>query len=166
MDEPRLHSALRGVYADLTEDEKRRNGVGRDLLFVSRRNPIYAKLRDLYEKGQANLKLTDGEAADVDCKDIHGIQGTLCPDADCNPDDTFLPAPGDFAEDIHANFAISVIFDLPEFPKEFIFPAKTLPGAKFPEPNLKPKYFGERANAAPRDWSRNNHRSGGQHFRP
>ena len=71
-------------------------------------------------------------------------------------------APGDFAEDLNQNFVISVIFDLPEFPKDFIFPAKTLPGAKFPEPNLKPKYFGERANAAPRDWSRNNHRSGAQ----
>jgi len=162
LDEPRLHAALRTVYNDLTEDEIRRNGVGRDLLFVSRRNPVYGKLRDLYEKNQEKLQLTDGETADVNCKDIHGIQGTLCPDSQCDPDDTFLQAPGDFAEDLNQNFVISVIFDLPEFPKDFIFPAKTLPGAKFPEPNLKPKYFGERANAAPRDWSRNNHRSGAQ----
>ena len=35
--------------------------------------------KNIYEKGQANLKLTDGEAADLDCKDIHGIQGTLFP---------------------------------------------------------------------------------------
>ena len=38
------------------------------------------KKQNIYEKGHANLKLTDGEAADVDCKDIHGIQGTLCPE--------------------------------------------------------------------------------------
>ena len=37
------------------------------------------KKQNIYEKGQANLKLTDGEAADLDCKDIHGIQGTLFP---------------------------------------------------------------------------------------
>ena len=90
LDEPRLHAALRTVYQDLTEDEIRRNGVGRDLLFVSRRNPVYGKLRDLYEKNQEKLQLTDGETADVNCKDIHGIQGTLCPDSQCDPDDTFL----------------------------------------------------------------------------
>ena len=38
------------------------------------------KKQNIYEKGQTNLKLTYGEAADVDCKDIHGIQSTLCPE--------------------------------------------------------------------------------------
>ena len=46
-------------------------------IWKKRLNQKIKKL-NIYEKGQANLKLTDGEAADVDCKDIHGIQGTLC----------------------------------------------------------------------------------------
>jgi hypothetical protein len=65
----------------------------------------------------------------------------------CNPEDTFLQSPGEFCEDLNNNFAISVTYNLPEFPPGFVFPAKILPGAKFPESNLKPR--GDRSNRAP-----------------
>ena len=87
------------------------------------------------------------EGADIEAKEIHGIQGILSVDPMCNPEDTFLQLPGDFCEDIKNNFAISVTYNLPEFPPGFIFPAKILPGAKFPESRLKEK--GNRSNRAP-----------------
>jgi len=157
LDEARLHRTLAKVYGDLTEDEKRRNGVGEDKLFVGRRNKIYGKLRDVYETDKKEFHMAE-EGADIEAKDIHGIQGIISIDAMCNPEDTFLQSPGDFCEDINNNFAISVTYNLPEFPPGFVFPAKILPGAKFPESNLKPR--GDRSNRAPQDWSKNNHRSG------
>jgi len=153
----RLHAALAAVYPDLTEDEKRRNGAGTDLLFVSRRNKIYGQLRKMYDDGISEYKIS--QDADIPANEIHGIQGAVTIDSGCTPEETFLQAPGDFAEDLTANFAISVVFHLPDFGREFTFPAKILPGAKFPEKSLKPKYFGNRANAASRDWKQNNHRS-------
>jgi len=159
LDEPRLHQALATVYPDLTEDEKRRNSVGTDLLFVSRRNPIYGALRGLYEEESAP-SLTIAEGKDIESKDIHGIQGSVSVDSECQPDEIFLQAPGEFAEDLTQNFAISVVYNLPQFEPGFVFPAKILDGAKFPEITLKPKYYGNRANAAPRDWRPDNHRTG------
>lgn len=130
------------------------------MLFVSRRNPIYANLRKLYDDGVPQFKIAGAEDSDISASDIHGIQGIISADSNCTPEETFLQSPGEFAEDLTANFAISVVYDLPEFPRAFVFPATILPGAKFPEKSLKPKYFGGRANAAPRDWQQNNHRSG------
>lgn len=161
MDEPRLHSALAKVYPDLTEDEKRRNVVGEDLIFVSRRNKIYPNLRELYdEQEKKEMTIGHSETAEIKCSDIHGIQGKVSIDKACIPEETFLQSPGGFAEDLTANFAISTVFTMPEYPNDFVFPASILKGAKFPEITLKPRNFGGRANHAPRDWKDNNHRSG------
>lgn len=157
LDEARLHSTLRQVYGDLTEDEIRRNSVGQDRLFVSRRNAVYSKLRELYDSDAVEYHMAE-EGSDVPAKDIHGIQGILSVDGDCNPEETFLQAPGEFCEDITANFAISVIYNLPQYPPGFVFPAKILEGAKFPESKLKER--GNRSNRAPQDWRPNQHRTG------
>jgi len=61
------------------KDKIRPDTIAHNMLKKARYLEKIKKL-NIYEKGQANLKLTDGEAADVDCKDIHGIQGTLCPE--------------------------------------------------------------------------------------
>ena len=57
LDEARLHRTLAKVYGDLTEDEKRRNGVGEDKLFVGRRNKIYGKLRDVYDSDKKEFHM-------------------------------------------------------------------------------------------------------------
>ena len=98
------------------------------------------------------------ETAEIKCSDIHGIQGKVSIDKACIPEETFLQSPGGFAEDLTANFAISTVFTMPEYPNDFVFPASILKGAKFPEITLKPRNFGGRANHAPRDWKDNNHR--------
>lgn len=159
LDEPRLHLALKDVYPNLNEDEIQRNKIGENFLMISRKNPIYAQVRDLYEKDLKEVTISD-QPESVNCKAIHGIQGHIKQDAKYIPDETFLQSPGSFAADLTSNFAISVVFEDPRYPADYIYKAKILDGAKLPEKSLKPKYFGDNANRASRDWSDKNHRSG------
>ena len=66
----------------------------------------------------------------INCKAIHGIQGHIKQDAKYIPGETFLQSPGSFAADLTSNFAISVVFEDPKYPKDYIYKAKILDGAK------------------------------------
>ena len=59
LDEPRLHLALKDVYSNLNEDEIQRNKIGENFLMISRKNPIYAQVRDLYEKDLTEAIISD-----------------------------------------------------------------------------------------------------------
>ena len=59
LDEPRLHLALKDVYSNLNEDEIQRNKIGENFLMISRKNPIYAQVRDLYEKDLTEATISD-----------------------------------------------------------------------------------------------------------
>ena len=59
LDEPRLHLALKDVYSNLNEDEIQRNKIGENFLMISRKNPIYAQVRDLYEKDMPEANISD-----------------------------------------------------------------------------------------------------------
>ena len=66
----------------------------------------------------------------INCKAIHGIQGHIKQDAKYIPGETFLQSPGSFAADLTSNFAISVVFEDPRYPADYIYKAKILDGAK------------------------------------
>ena len=58
------------------------------------------------------------------------IQGTVRLDNKYAYGETFLQSPGEFAPDLHSNFAISVVYEDPSYDTDFVFQAKILPGAK------------------------------------
>ena len=50
IDEKRLLDAMAPVYEGLTDDEKRRNRWGNNVLFVFEEHPLYASMEALYGK--------------------------------------------------------------------------------------------------------------------
>ena len=50
IDEKRLLDAMATKYPELTEDEVRRNGTGKDAIMVSEENPLYNQICSLYMK--------------------------------------------------------------------------------------------------------------------
>ncbi|XP_014676805.1 PREDICTED: 5'-3' exoribonuclease 2-like [Priapulus caudatus] len=137
VDEKRLLKALVDVYPDLTEDEKRRNTRGNDILFVGKDHPAHDFLEGITE----GSGVTDW--VPIDTKLTSGMGGIIFTDqlAICNGGTVVSPLPAEDCPDLPNNTAISVKFKDPEYPAGFIFPAKVLPGAKPPAPSLKPGDF-------------------------
>jgi 5'-3' exoribonuclease 2 len=50
IEEKRLLDAMATRYPELTEEEVRRNGTGRDAIMVSEENPLYNQICSLYMK--------------------------------------------------------------------------------------------------------------------
>ena len=96
---------------------------------ISRKNPIFGAVRDLYENNTSSVAIND-QPDGIDSKLIHGIQGTIRQDEKYAYGETFLQSPGSFTPDLHTNFAISVVYEDPTYDPDFIFQAKILPGAK------------------------------------
>jgi len=138
VDEQRLLRTLQEVYPNLTVQEKERNGLGKDLLFVGRKSASSDFLMALYEGSRAT------EAVELNPKMMFGIRGSVwCDSYAVNPGDTYhSPLPQ--CEDFKNNGAISVLFQDPQYDPHFVFPAKMLEGAKIPEKTLKPDDFNRR----------------------
>uniref|UniRef100_A0A8C9WGC1 5'-3' exoribonuclease n=1 Tax=Scleropages formosus TaxID=113540 RepID=A0A8C9WGC1_SCLFO len=68
VDERRLRAALEEVYPDLTPEERKRNSLGSDMLFVGKSHPLCDFVRELY--------LTKpSEGTEMPPELCHGIQG-------------------------------------------------------------------------------------------
>jgi 5'-3' exoribonuclease 2 len=50
IDEKRLLDAMSGPYENLTEEEKRRNGWGHNVVFIGAEHPLYPSFEALYGK--------------------------------------------------------------------------------------------------------------------
>jgi len=144
VDQGRLERSLAKVYPDLTEDEKRRNTRGQDVLFVGKANPLYDFFVGLHE----SKMLTNDERHDVVTDFSHGMRGKVFNDDTLvEPGSVFAsPVPG--LEDLKCCTTFSVRFENPEYDEDYVFPAKVLEKATPPDRVLKP---GDVANIA-REW--------------
>jgi 5'-3' exoribonuclease 2 len=78
IDETRLLSAMAGPYEHLTEDEKRRNSWGNNVVFIGADHPLYPSFEALYGKRKnkdvchiccsPHLMLTDITACTYGCQ--------------------------------------------------------------------------------------------------
>lgn len=130
VDEKRLLATLETVYADLTEDEQRRNSLGDEMLFVNNKHKSFTSLEALYEGGHdetkihLNVSLTGGIAGLIWCDELVVLPGNV------------VRSPLPRLDDCTHNETICVKFLNPQYDPNFTFSAKLLPNAKIPEPQL------------------------------
>ncbi|KPP78609.1 5'-3' exoribonuclease 2-like [Scleropages formosus] len=141
VDERRLRAALEEVYPDLTPEERKRNSLGSDMLFVGKSHPLCDFVRELY--------LTKpSEGTEMPPELCHGIQGALNLDEEPILPDNPVVSPVPLLRDIAQNRAIGIKFKDPQYEEGFVFKAVILPGAKIPSKVLKPSDW-EKSNRGP-----------------
>uniref|UniRef100_A0A8C9TEV6 5'-3' exoribonuclease n=1 Tax=Scleropages formosus TaxID=113540 RepID=A0A8C9TEV6_SCLFO len=138
VDERRLRAALEEVYPDLTPEERKRNSLGSDMLFVGKSHPLCDFVRELY--------LT--KPSEMPPELCHGIQGALNLDEEPILPDNPVVSPVPLLRDIAQNRAIGIKFKDPQYEEGFVFKAVILPGAKIPSKVLKPSDW-EKSNRGP-----------------
>lgn len=89
IDEKRLLAAMEKRYPLLTEEEKARNTVGKDVLFISDRHPLYEHITAaFYSKKQGvsklhlNMRISNGLAGRVERNELYVPHGFLAPPFD------------------------------------------------------------------------------------
>lgn len=87
IDEKRLLAAMEKKYPLLTEDEKIRNSVGRDVLLISERHPLYQDIvANFYSKKpgppqfKLNMRVSEGLAGNVERNDSYIPHSSLVSD--------------------------------------------------------------------------------------
>ncbi|KAI0637898.1 XRN 5'-3' exonuclease N-terminus-domain-containing protein [Trametes polyzona] len=129
IDEKRLLDAMGPRYDNLTDEEKRRNRWGNNVLFVYESNTLYPSLEALYGKRKKD------EPMPINVKVSKGISGFLLPNPDCIPDSTYFnPLPSQDLPDIKNDRSLSAFY---LFPKQ-LSPHRSvlLPGVRRPQPIL------------------------------
>ncbi|XP_068088533.1 5'-3' exoribonuclease 2 [Hyperolius riggenbachi] len=144
VDERRLRAALEEVYPDLTPDERRRNSLGGDHLFVGKHHPLLEFVHELY---RTNCR----ELTDIPPELCHGIQGKLEIDDGAILPNKSVESPVPLLRNLNENYSISVKFKDPQFEDGYVFKAVLLQGAKKPAVTLKPGDW-ERTNNNGRPW--------------
>ena len=134
IDEKRLLKAMHEKYPELSEDERSRNEMGRDVLIFGETHPMYDDVRStFYSQAQdapPDLRLNPVTSM--------GLSGLIQKDLDYLPFSGY-PYPGEEGEmpDIDENKAISVMYDLPK--TLGTHKSLVLPGAAFPPKQLNQK---------------------------
>ncbi|KAJ9104036.1 hypothetical protein QFC19_004170 [Naganishia cerealis] len=130
IEQDRLLSAIASKQHHLTDDEKRRNSHGVNVMLIMDENPLYQQFSKLYTKKRPN------EAVPIDGKLSFGVFGSVLPDPTCIPGSTLdTPLPNiEACPDLHDNRALSVQY---WFPKQ-LKPHRSvlLPGARPARPVL------------------------------
>ncbi|KAI0663130.1 XRN 5'-3' exonuclease N-terminus-domain-containing protein [Cubamyces menziesii] len=129
IDEKRLLDAMGPRYDNLSEDEKRRNKWGNNVLFVYESNALYPSLEALYGKRKKDEPMT------INVKVSKGISGSLLPNPDCIPDSTYFnPLSSQNLPDIKNDRSLSALYFFPQqlSPHRSIL----LPGVRRPKPIL------------------------------
>uniref|UniRef100_A0A803T485 5'-3' exoribonuclease n=1 Tax=Anolis carolinensis TaxID=28377 RepID=A0A803T485_ANOCA len=145
VDERRLRAALAEVYPDLTPEEKRRNSLGGDVLFVGKHHPLHDFILEQY-------KSDEKQAVGMPPELCHGIQGKLTLNENpVLPDDMNEYVGMSFLIIVPNIFILSINFKDPQFQEDFVFKAVVLSGAKKPSPVLKPGDW-EKTNSDNRPW--------------
>ncbi|KAJ0173442.1 hypothetical protein K1T71_010591 [Dendrolimus kikuchii] len=137
VDEERLFKALKPYYADLTQAEIQRNIRGRDRFYVSTGNKSYEFLLGLYqEAGHKMRALIDKEQRYPYRSE--GVRGDIMLSADNVCIGGQLASPVIGLQPVLDNRVLCVRFQDPQYPQDFIFPAKRLKNAQEPPRVLKP----------------------------
>ncbi|XP_061384389.1 5'-3' exoribonuclease 2 homolog isoform X2 [Danaus plexippus] len=148
VDETRLFKALEPYYDDLTQAEKQRNIKGHDRLYVAPANKSYEFLSALYsEAGDDQHRLIHADQKYPFRCD--GVRGDVMLSADCVRLGGQLPSPVVGLEPVTDNRVVCVRYQDPQFPEEFVFPARRLRGAVDPPRVLKPGNLSHQEN---RNW--------------
>ncbi|CAD6184562.1 unnamed protein product [Caenorhabditis auriculariae] len=139
VDEKRLLETLKSVYASLTNEENERNTTGPNRIFIGRNHPAFDFFRQTYES-------ENGGKIDLDSKLLYGLSGKVSRDQTVvMPGEPFpSPVSHESCQDLPVNCAIMVIYEDPEYPEGFKFPAVRLEKAKELERTLKPGDWNER----------------------
>ncbi|KAF9057427.1 XRN 5'-3' exonuclease N-terminus-domain-containing protein [Panaeolus papilionaceus] len=125
IDEKRLLEAMAKEYPNITDDEKRRNGWGDNVVFAAVDHPIYPFYEALYGKRKSQQPVP----IDVDLS--KGMSGSVLPNPDCIPGSTYYcPLADQGLPDIKNDQSLSVLY---YFPKQVV-PHRSvlLPGLKKP----------------------------------
>lgn len=109
IDEERLLAAMARRYAQLTDDEIRRNSFGHNILFIAEDSPLFAPLSRLY------AKRSKGGPEPLDTSLDNGVAGVVSPDPSCVPGSTLYSPLTSLEEmrDIHNDHSLSVFLDFP-----------------------------------------------------
>ncbi|KAI0772630.1 XRN 5'-3' exonuclease N-terminus-domain-containing protein [Irpex lacteus] len=147
IDQKRLLDAMGPRYENLTEDEKRRNKWGHNVLFAFEENPLYPSMEALYGK-----RKNDEVPVPINVKASRGMSGSMLPNPDCIPGSTDLP-------DIKGDRSLSALYF---FPKQ-LQPHRSvlLPGVRRPRPILT-EADRENARRGGRGRGRGGHMDGGR----
>ncbi|CAK1547505.1 unnamed protein product [Leptosia nina] len=148
VDETRLFKALEPYYKDLTQAEIQRNIRGHDRLYVSTGNKSYEFLLGLYQGAGVELKklITSDQRYPYRSE---GVRGDVLLSADNVIIGGQLPSPVVGLAPVLDNRAVCVRYQDPDFPEDFIFPARRLRGATEPPRVLKPGDLSQQEN---RNW--------------
>lgn len=133
IDEKRLLKAMGTKYPLLTEDEVRRNEMGRDALLFSDQHPLYeGVVMNFYSKKQGSPKY----------KLIMSVSGGLAGKVEKNEDyipseALTFPLPGELMPDLDENRSIAVHYEMPK--SSNVHKSMILRGVRFPPPTLTPE---------------------------
>lgn len=111
IDEKRLLDAIEKVYPQLSDEEKSRNTVGNDILFISEDNALYNDLiLSLYTK-----KKGSEEFIKLNTKLSNGLSGIVHPDKNWIPNSTlFSPLTYVSFPDIENDKSMSLVYKIPK----------------------------------------------------
>ncbi|KAG6442043.1 5'-3' exoribonuclease 2 homolog [Manduca sexta] len=137
VDEARLFKALEPYYENLTQAERQRNIRGNDRLYVSTGNKSYEYLLGLYEEAGHNLKALVQESQQYPYR-CDGVRGNVMLSADNVLCGGQLPSPVIGLAPVLDNRVLCIRFEDPQYPEDFIFPARRLKNASEPPRTLKP----------------------------
>ncbi|KAL1960864.1 hypothetical protein VTO42DRAFT_5847 [Malbranchea cinnamomea] len=130
IDERRLLAAMAKRYHLLTDEEKLRNEMGRDVLLISDRHPLYKEFTaHFYSKRQStpklklNMRVSEGLGGKVERNESYIPHSSLVP-----------PVDGVDLPTLDEDHSISVIYEIPK--SMYIHKSMLLRGVKIPAPVL------------------------------
>lgn len=144
IDEHRLLKAMNTKYPLLSDEEKERNDLGRDVLSFSDKHPLHANVMEaFYSKSQGSPKVS------LDSKISQGLAGKIEKDEDFLPSGSLI-FPGDSGAmpDIPEDRSISVHYDFPT--STHLHKSMLMRGVEMPKRILNDEDIAETRNQASR----------------
>ncbi|WVQ81281.1 5'-3' exoribonuclease 2 [Cryptococcus sp. DSM 104549] len=149
IDQHRLLTALASKEGELSDDEKRRNSWGDNIMFISAGHPLF----DVYCATLYGLKAKDvTKPIPIDTNLSHGMSGSVLADSNCVPASTFdTPIPSiPECPDLSPNDSLSV---------RYYFPRQAHPHRSILLRGYKPEQ--PRLSESDKDWVRRGGQGGG-----
>ncbi|KAI7854039.1 XRN 5'-3' exonuclease N-terminus-domain-containing protein [Circinella umbellata] len=125
IDPKRLLEAMAPLTDQLSEEEKIRNSEGPNVLYVEESHKLYNSISTVYTKRMSDERLP------LDTKLSDGMTGSVDKDSECIPRSTLRsPLPSHDLADIANDKSISVTYNLPELPDDYVFSSNLLRDVK------------------------------------
>ncbi|KAI8812197.1 exoribonculease Dhp1 [Cladochytrium replicatum] len=133
IDEKRLLDAMAPFYEQMTDEEKRRNEKGWEVVAVASENPLYEFFCSVYTK-----RAKEGEQMFLDPKLSKDLFGSIVPDPDaCLPGSTLeSPLVEEGLGDVVNNQCLTVGYIMPAYPPGHVFAARLLKTVQLPPREL------------------------------